>query len=89
MKAKFILLQFIESILPLRKNVPSSYNKLIKQLTLNSFKKTNICNQCYEETCCCPNEGCDKKISVCEFDVAAQIISIVKKNHNIIFSYKG
>ena len=49
----------------------------------------NICNQCYEETCCCPNEGCDKKISVCEFDVAAQIISIVKKNHNIISSYKG
>ena len=90
MKAKNILLQFIESILPLSNKVPSSYNKLIKQLTLNSFKKTNLCNYCFEESCSCPiGTSHEKKISVCEFDVAAQITSIVKKNFNTMCAYKG
>ena len=89
-KAKDVLLQFIDSILPQKNTTPQSYAKLMKYVKLNSIKKTNLCSICNQENCSCDDgESSNKTISVCEFDVESQVRSIVNKNFTTMSSYKG
>ena len=85
--SKTILLDFIRTILPVFNKIPSSYSKLIKNLSFTAVKKTRLCKACLQEICSCNNST--KEIEIYEFDVKNQINCIVKKNWNTICSYKG
>ena len=61
--------------------------KLIKHFTLNSVKKTKICNYCLMETCTC--NKMEKKTTIFEFDLSRQLCAIIRKNWDIILAYKG
>ena len=54
--AKTILLNYIATILPFNNKIPPSYRKLIKNISINSVKRTKLCDLCYNETCSCASE---------------------------------
>ena len=86
--AKNILLDYIATLLPFSNKIPSSYKKLIKRFSFNSYEKKSLCNSCLMEKCACEIPS-NHKVSIFEFNLANQISSIVRKNWQIICNYKG